>query len=113
MALFQVCCPPLRKRRVGYLRSLRRAPSPSSIFLRPGLGLRCSRLPRTWPYSGQRQARWFGRPFRFADLRRVAGFFAAAGLATAVSAVGGASTMTLVHTATAPYWEVSRAWFLS
>jgi two-component sensor histidine kinase/integral membrane sensor domain MASE1 len=56
--------------------------------------------------------RWFGRPFRFADLRRVAGFLAAAGLATAVSAVGGASTMTLLHT-TAPYWEVWRAWFLS
>ena len=56
--------------------------------------------------------RWFGRPFRFADLRRVGGFFAAAGLATAVSAIGGASTMTLLHT-TAPYWEVWRAWFLS
>jgi integral membrane sensor domain MASE1 len=56
--------------------------------------------------------RWFGRPFTFADLRRVAGFFAAAGLATAVSAVGGASIMTLLHT-TAPYWDVWRAWFLS
>jgi len=55
---------------------------------------------------------WFGRPFRFADLRRVAGFFAAAGLATAVSAIAGASIMTLLHT-TAPYWEVWRAWFLS
>ena len=55
---------------------------------------------------------WFGRPFRFADLRHVAGFFAAAGLATAVSAIGGASIMTLLHT-TAPYWEVWRAWFLS
>ena len=47
---------------------------------------------------------WFGRPFRFADLRRAAGFFAAAGLATAVSAIGGALTMTLLHTS-APYWE--------
>jgi len=56
--------------------------------------------------------RWFGRPFRFADLRRVTGFFAAAGLASALSAVGGALTMTLLHIK-APFWEVWRAWFLS
>src|SRR5262249_9505492 len=43
--------------------------------------------------------RWFARPFQFADLRRVAGFLAAAALATATSAVGGAATMTLLHTA--------------
>jgi PAS domain S-box-containing protein len=56
--------------------------------------------------------RWFGRPFAFGDLRRIAGFLAAAGLATAASATGGAATMTLLHT-TAPYWDVWRAWFLS
>jgi PAS domain S-box-containing protein len=56
--------------------------------------------------------RWFGRPFTFSELRRVAGFFVAAGVATAAFAVGGAAIMTLLHTA-APYWEVWRAWFLS
>jgi PAS domain S-box-containing protein len=56
--------------------------------------------------------RWFGRPFAFGDLRRIAGFLAAAGLATVASATGGAATMTLLHT-TAPYWDVWRAWFLS
>ena len=57
---------------------------------------------------------WFGRPFRFGDLPRVAGFLAAAGLATAASAVGGAATMTLLHPdTTAPYWDVWLAWFLS
>ena len=55
---------------------------------------------------------WFGWPFRFVDLRRVAGFLAVAGLATAISAIGGAATMSLLHT-TAPYWDVWRAWFLS
>jgi integral membrane sensor domain MASE1 len=56
--------------------------------------------------------RWFGWPFRFADLRRVTGFLAAAGLAAALSAIGGAATMALLHT-TAPYWDVWRTWFLS
>jgi PAS domain S-box-containing protein len=56
--------------------------------------------------------RWFGRAFTFGDLRRVTGFLVAAGLATAASAVGGAATMTLLHTA-ASYWDVWRAWFLS
>jgi integral membrane sensor domain MASE1 len=55
--------------------------------------------------------RWFGI-FTFGDLRRVAGFLAAASLAAATSAVGGATTMTLLHTA-APFWEVWRTWFLS
>ena len=55
--------------------------------------------------------RWFGI-FTFGDLRRVVGFLAAAGLATATSAIGGATTMTLLHTA-APFWEVWRTWFLS
>jgi PAS domain S-box-containing protein len=56
--------------------------------------------------------RWFARPFRFANLRRVAGFLAAAVLATAASATGGAATMTLLHTS-APYWDVWHTWFLS
>ena len=56
--------------------------------------------------------RWFGPAFGFSDLRRVLGFFAAAGLAAAASAVGGAATMTMFHT-TAPFWEVWRTWFLS
>jgi integral membrane sensor domain MASE1 len=55
---------------------------------------------------------WFGRAFKFGDLRRVTGFLIAAGLATAASAIGGAAIMTLLHTA-ASYWEVWRAWFLS
>jgi integral membrane sensor domain MASE1 len=56
--------------------------------------------------------RWFGRPFTFGDFRRVAGFFAAAALATATSAVGGAVIMTELHIA-APFWDVWRTWFLS
>jgi len=54
----------------------------------------------------------FGRPFGFGDLRRVAGFLAAAGLATGASATVGAGTMTLFHS-DAPYWDVWRAWFLA
>ena len=56
--------------------------------------------------------RWFGRPFTFGDLRRVVGFFGAAALATATSAVGGAVIMTELHIA-APFWDVWRTWFLS
>ena len=56
--------------------------------------------------------RWFGRAFTFGDLRQVVGFLAAAGLATATSALGGAATMTLLHTA-APFLDAWRAWFLS
>ena len=56
--------------------------------------------------------RWFGRPFTFGDLRRVVGFFGAAALATAISAVGGAVIMTALHTS-APFWDVWRTWFLS
>jgi len=55
--------------------------------------------------------RWFGPHFTFGDLYRVGGFLAAAGLAAAASAVGGAATMTWLHT-TAPYWEAWRVWFL-
>jgi two-component sensor histidine kinase len=56
--------------------------------------------------------RWFGPAFGFGDLRRVLGFFAAAGLAAAASALGGAATLTIFHTS-APFWEVWRTWFLS
>jgi PAS domain S-box-containing protein len=56
--------------------------------------------------------RWFGPAFTFSDLRGALGFLAAAALATAVSAVGGAATMTLFHT-TAPFLDVWRTWFLS
>jgi PAS domain S-box-containing protein len=56
--------------------------------------------------------RWFGPAFGFGDLRRVFGFFAAAGLAAAASGVGGAATMTMFHTAS-PFWEIWRTWFLS
>jgi PAS domain S-box-containing protein len=56
--------------------------------------------------------RWFGRPFTFGDLSRVVGFFGAAALATAASAIGGAVIMTELHIA-APFWDVWRTWFLS
>jgi PAS domain S-box-containing protein len=56
--------------------------------------------------------RWFGRAFAFSDIRKVFGFLAAAVLAAATSAVGGAATMTALHTV-APFWEVWRTWFLS
>jgi PAS domain S-box-containing protein len=55
---------------------------------------------------------WYGRPFVFGDVNRVAGFVTAAGLAAAAAAIGGAATMTLFHTA-APFWDVWRTWFLS
>jgi PAS domain S-box-containing protein len=57
---------------------------------------------------------WFGHSFTFGGLRHVAGFLVAAGIATAASAIGGATTMTLLHgDTTAPYWHVWREWFLS
>jgi len=56
--------------------------------------------------------RWFGAAFSFGDLRRVLGFLAAAAIATATSAIGGAATITLLHT-TAPFWDVWRVWVLS
>jgi PAS domain S-box-containing protein len=56
--------------------------------------------------------RWFGRPSTFGDFPRVLGFFGAAALATATSAVGGAAIMTQSHAA-APVWDVWRTWFLS
>jgi PAS domain S-box-containing protein len=56
--------------------------------------------------------KWFGPQFAFGDIRRIVGFLAAAGLAAAASAIGGAATMTLLHT-TAPFSDVWRDWFLS
>jgi integral membrane sensor domain MASE1 len=56
-------------------------------------------------------ARWFGPAFTFVDLRRVVGFFAAAGFAAATFAFCGATVMAEL-TAT-PFWEVWRLWFLS
>jgi len=56
--------------------------------------------------------RWFGRPFAFVDLRHALGFATAACLGAVASALGGAATMTVFHSA-APYWDVWRAWFLS
>jgi PAS domain S-box-containing protein len=56
--------------------------------------------------------RWFGRAFTFGALHRVVGFLAAAGLATATSAIGGAATMTVFHTPT-PFSDAWRTWFLS
>ena len=55
---------------------------------------------------------WFIRPFAFDDLHHVLGLVAAACFGAAASALGGAATMTLFHSA-APYWDVWRAWFLS
>jgi PAS domain S-box-containing protein len=56
--------------------------------------------------------RWFGQPFAFGNLRRVVGFFAAAALATATSAVGGALVMITFHVP-APFWDAWRTWFFS
>ena len=55
--------------------------------------------------------RWFGPAFTFSGVRRVVCFFAAAGLAAATFALGGAAVMAEL-TAT-PFWEVWRLWFLS
>jgi PAS domain S-box-containing protein len=56
--------------------------------------------------------RWFGPTFSFTDLRRVLGFLAAAALSAASSAIGGAATITLLHT-NAPFWNAWRVWLLS
>ena len=56
--------------------------------------------------------RLFGRPFTFGDLHRVAGFFAAAAVATATSATAGALIMITFHTAV-PFWDAWLTWFLS
>src|SRR5262245_966034 len=56
--------------------------------------------------------RWFGHPFSFDGLRQVVVCLGAACVGAAASALGGAATMTLLHT-TAPYWDVWRGWFLS
>jgi integral membrane sensor domain MASE1 len=54
--------------------------------------------------------RWFGQSFRLDGLHRVLGFLAAATIATATAAVGGAVTMDLFHT-DAPLLSIWRVWF--
>jgi PAS domain S-box-containing protein len=56
--------------------------------------------------------RWFGPAFSFQDLRRVIGFLAATVIAAAISAIGGAATIILLHK-TAPFWDIWRVWLLS
>jgi PAS domain S-box-containing protein len=56
--------------------------------------------------------RWFGRPFAFDDVRHVVGFVAAACFGAAASGIGGAATITLLHTPE-PFWDVWRTWFLA
>ena len=56
--------------------------------------------------------RWFGFTFRLEDLHRVLGFLAAATLAAATAAVGGAIAMDVFHT-DAPLLSIWRVWFLS
>jgi PAS domain S-box-containing protein len=56
--------------------------------------------------------RRFGPAFNFSDLRRALGFLVAAAVAPAVSGLGGAATVILLHTA-APFLDVWRTWFLS
>jgi PAS domain S-box-containing protein len=56
--------------------------------------------------------RWFGRAFAFDNVRHVLGFVAAGGLGAAASGIGGAATMTLLHT-TEPFWDVWLTWFLA
>ena len=56
--------------------------------------------------------RWFGRPFAFSGLPRVAGFLAVAGAVAAAFAAGGAATTTLLKPA-AQFWDIWRVWFLS
>jgi len=55
---------------------------------------------------------WFGRAFAFVGVLRVLGFLIAACIGAAASAIGGAATMTLLHTSE-PFGEVWLAWFLS
>jgi PAS domain S-box-containing protein len=56
--------------------------------------------------------RWFGRPFAFSDLPRVASFLTVAAIAAAAFTTGGAATTTLLSPA-APFWDLWRVWFLS
>jgi PAS domain S-box-containing protein len=56
--------------------------------------------------------RWFGHPFKLDSLRRTIGFFIAATIAAAASAVGGAAAMNMFHK-TAPFLDIWRTWFLA
>jgi PAS domain S-box-containing protein len=54
--------------------------------------------------------RWSGRAFRFDNLRGLAGFFAAAALASAVAAVGAALAMQQFHGAAVSLLSIWRVW---
>src|SRR5262249_31475940 len=56
--------------------------------------------------------RWFADAFAFSDLSRIAGFLAAAAIAAAVSAVGGAASVSPLYAGVALF-DVWCAWFLS
>src|SRR5262245_20407922 len=56
--------------------------------------------------------RWFGQPFKLDDLPRVLGFLAAATIAAAAAAIGGALTMGQFHSQ-APLLSIWRVWVLS
>ena len=57
--------------------------------------------------------RWFGLVFNFDTLRRVAGFFAAAAVATATAAAGASGAMKLFGPSTAQFLDVWKVWFAS
>src|SRR5262245_19827064 len=57
--------------------------------------------------------RWFGPAFHLASLRRVLGFFAAAGVATATGAVGASGTLQLFGPSTAAFLDVWEVWLAS
>jgi PAS domain S-box-containing protein len=57
--------------------------------------------------------RWFGPVFNLDTLRRVAGFFAAAAVATATAAAGASGAMKLFGPSTVEFLDVWKVWFAS
>jgi PAS domain S-box-containing protein len=57
--------------------------------------------------------RYFGPQFRLDEVRKVLGFFAAAGVGAAVSAVGGATAFILFHNSGTPFLITWWNWFAS
>jgi PAS domain S-box-containing protein len=57
--------------------------------------------------------RWFGPVFNLDNLRRVVGFFAAAAITTATSALGAAGAMKLFGPSTADFLDIWQVWFAS
>jgi PAS domain S-box-containing protein len=57
--------------------------------------------------------RWFGPNFNLDSLRRVLGLFAAAAIATAISAVGASAAMKVFGPSTAGVFDVWEVWFAS